>query len=183
MIEVGSGYSTLLSLEALENNAKEGHPCRFTAIEPYPADFLRDPGLPGDVELLEQPLQKAPLELFTNLKSGDILFIDSSHVCKAGSDVRYMFSSILPALAPGVIIHIHDIFLPAEYPKCWIKDWHRFWNEQYLLQAFLSFNSAFEVLWAGSYMHHYHSDKLQEAFDSYDPARSGPASFWIRRGG
>jgi len=180
IIEIGSGYSSLLAAEALAKNISEGYQGCFTAIEPYPPEFLRHK-LPITIQLLEQPVQKVPLERFTSLKSGDILFIDSSHVCKVGSDVHYEFLKILPCLAPGVIIHVHDIFLPAEYPKQWVKDWHRFWNEQYILQAFLSFNSAFEVLWAGSYMHLYHKDKLSNAFNSYDPNQNWPASFWLRR--
>lgn len=180
VIEIGSGYSSLLTIEALAKNISEGHSGTFTAIEPYPPSFLRDE-LPINIELLDQPVQEVSLDRFSSLKSGDILFIDSSHVCKVGSDVHYELLKILPCLAPGVIIHIHDIFLPSEYPKQWIKEWHRFWNEQYILQAFLSFNSSFEILWAGSYMHLYHKDKLSTNFNSYDPNENWPASFWLRR--
>src|SRR5262249_46442361 len=111
----------------------------------------------------------------------DILFIDSSHVFRVDSDVRFLFLEVLPRLNPGVLIHIHDIFLPYDYPRDWIVKEHRFWNEQYLLHAFLLFNRAFEVLWAGSYMHTRHSDKLKRAFASYDPASVWPGSFWMRR--
>lgn len=180
IIEIGSGYSSLLALEAIELNKQDNYPCNFTAIEPYPPQFLKT-NLSDSFELVEEPLQKIPLEFFEKLKSGDILFIDSSHVCKIGSDVQYEFLSILPCLAEGVIVHIHDIFLPNEYPKQWVKDWHRFWNEQYILQAFLSFNSDFKILWAGSYMHLQHSKELSDSFDSYDSSKNWPASFWIKR--
>lgn len=180
IIEIGSGYSTLLAAEALKVNSDEGQLSKLTAIEPYPPKFLSEE-LPVPINLIAQPVQSVPLECFSTLEKNDILFIDSSHVCKIGSDVQYEFLEILPRLAPGVVVHIHDIFLPAEYPKQWVKDWHRFWNEQYLLQAFLCLNPHFEVIWAGSYMHLHHSDKLTAAFDSYDPDQNWPASFWIRR--
>ena len=179
VVEIGSGYSTLLAAEALGKNLKDGHPGKLTAIEPFPPSFLNEE-LAFPVELISQPVQSVPLELFSSLAANDILIIDSSHVCKIGSDVQYEFLEILPHLMSGVIVHIHDIFLPAEYPKQWIKEYHRFWNEQYILQAFLSFNPAFKVLWAGSYMHLNHSSKLANAFSSYSSERNWPASFWIK---
>ena len=121
------------------------------------------------------------METFTSLRENDILFIDSSHVCKIGSDVQFEFLEILPRLAPGVVVHVHDIFLPFEYPKTWVKDWHRFWNEQYLLQAFLCGNREFEVLWAGAWMQHRHPDLVEKSFPSFSANRNQMASFWIRR--
>jgi hypothetical protein len=100
---------------------------------------------------------------------------------KAGSDVQYEFLEILPRLNPGVLVHVHDIFLPAEYPRDWLFRKQRFWNEQYLLQAFLSFNCAFEVLWAGGYMHLRHSQVLRRAFNSYNTSAASPGSFWLRK--
>jgi hypothetical protein len=79
------------------------------------------------------------------------------------------------------LVHFHDIFLPWDYPRAWVVEEHRFWTEQYLLQAFLAFNQAFEVLWAGSYMHGRHPDLLRRYFPSYDPTTVWPGSFWIRR--
>lgn len=178
-VEVGSGFTTLLAGSALARNRKEGVAATMTAIEPYPASFLSEE-LPYPVDLLVQPVQEVPLEFFTRLECGDILFIDSSHVCKIGSDVQYEFLEILPRLAPGVIVHIHDIFLPKDYPARWVKDEHWFWNEQYLLQAFLCGNRDLEVLWAGAWMHLNHPDKLAAAFPSYNHERIMPASFWIR---
>jgi len=117
---------------------------------------------------------------FGKLKENDILFIDSSHVLKIGSDVQYEYLDILPRLSKGVIVHVHDIFLPAEYPKEWVLKDYIFWTEQYLLQAFLAFNDSFEVLWAGHYMHLKYPNKLEDAF-SYKRDERLPGSFWMRK--
>jgi predicted O-methyltransferase YrrM len=179
MYEIGSGFSTLLSADALRRNRLDGCGCRFVAIEPYPPAELQSK-LPAEVELLRVPVQDVSLDQFESLSENDILFIDSSHVCKIGSDVQFMFLEVLPRIRPGVVVHVHDIFMPVEYPKQWVLDWHRFWNEQYVLQAFLSCNAAFEVLWAGQWMHIKHPELLTKAFPSYQSGVS-PASFWFRR--
>jgi hypothetical protein len=180
MIEVGSGVTTLLAAEAIRKNEAEGHSCAFTAIEPYPPKFLRG-GVPGLTELLEVKVEAVPIHRFCALEENDILFIDSSHVIKIGGDVLYEYLEIMPRLKPGVIVHCHDIFLPAEYPKSWVLKNHWFWTEQYLLQAFLAFNNAFHVLLAGSFLHLNHPEKLKAAFTSYDPTTVWPGSFWMRR--
>src|SRR5205809_130172 len=119
------------------------------------------------------------LEFFSQLDSGDILFIDSSHTVRIGGDVNYLFLKVLPRLKPGVIVHIHDIFLPFEYRRDWVMDEFRFWTEQYLLQAFLTFNSEFEVLMGNGYLGHYHMEDLKATFP-ISPWWGG-VSFWIRR--
>lgn len=179
MYEVGSGFSTLLAGDALRRNRIDGYSCRFVVIEPYPSAELQAE-LSSDVELLRVPVQDVSLDEFESLCEHDILFIDSSHVCRIGSDVQYLFLEVLPRLRPGVVVHVHDICMPMEYPKQWVLEWHRFWNEQYVLQAFLSFNSNFEVLWAGHWMHMKHPDLLTEAFPSYKAGKA-PGSFWFRR--
>jgi predicted O-methyltransferase YrrM len=180
MIEIGSGFSTLLAAKALLKNEEEGAPtCDYVACDPYADERIRG-GVPGLSRLIASPVQGVPTEAFERLEKNDILFIDSSHVLRIGSDVQYEFLEVLPRLRPGVYVHIHDIFLPAEYPEAWVRREHRFWTEQYLLQAFLTFNRAFEVIWAGSYMHLHHPDELRAAFASYGPGRH-PGSFWIRR--
>jgi hypothetical protein len=110
------------------------------------------------------------LEFFSELNSGDVLFTDSSHTVKIGGDVNYLFLEVLPRLKAGVIVHIHDIFLPFDYRRDWVLDEFRFWSEQYLLQAFLTFNSEFEVLMANSYMAHEYLDDLKAAFPSLEKA-------------
>jgi hypothetical protein len=113
--------------------------------------------------------QDVPLEVFTQLERGDVLFVDTTHTVKAGSDVNRIVLDILPRLAPGVLVHIHDIFLPYEYPKAWLTSKRRFWSEQYLVQAFLTLNDQWAVRCA-----------------SYALARAGdwagtPSSLWIER--
>lgn len=181
IIEVGSGYSTLISSAAIcMNKTKDGKECELVAIEPFPNDLFKAE-IPGLSRLIEKPLQEIDIGLFRGLEENDILFIDSSHVLKTGSDVQMLYLEILPQIKKGVLVHVHDIFLPAEYPKTWIKEEHIFWNEQYLLQAFLSFNASFEVVWAGSFMHLNYPEILQEVFPGYIPRHCLPGSFWIRR--
>ena len=182
IFEIGSGNSTYLSAQAILKNKEEdnNYECELVAIEPYPNDILKA-GFPGLSKLIPKKVQDIPLSEFKKLRENDILFIDSSHVLKIGSDVQYEYLEILPRLHKGVIVHLHDIFLPAEYPKEWVLNDYRFWNEQYLLKAFLAFNNSFEVLWAGSYMHLRHSDKLEEVFSSYKRDERWPGSFWIRK--
>ncbi|MFB3765638.1 MAG: class I SAM-dependent methyltransferase [Methanotrichaceae archaeon] len=175
IIEIGSGNSTLLSARAIQTNGFG----ELTAIEPYPDDALKN-GFPGLSKLIDKKLEEVPLSEFEGLQANDILFIDSSHVLKIGSDVQYEYLEILPRLKPGVLVHVHDIFLPMEYPKHWILKNHHFWNEQYLLQAFLICNSAWHILWAGSYMHIKHPDLLEKNFGSYDREKRWPGSFWMQ---
>jgi len=182
MIEVGSGLSTCLAARALRMNAEgaSAATCRFTSVDPYPGTILRD-GIPGLTELIPTEIQDVPMQVFQDLERDDILFIDSSHVLKIGSDVQYEYLEILPRLRPGVLVHVHDIFLPAEYPRSWVLGLKRFWTEQYLLQAFLAFNEVFRVVVAAGYLHLRRPDVLESAFPSYDRAVERPGSFWMRR--
>ena len=174
IIEVGSGFSSLLLGQAAAKNKSS----QLICIEPFPREFLRD-GFPGLQSLIDKKVQDVDLEFFSQLESGDILFIDSSHTVKIGGDVNYLFLEVLPRLKPGVIVHVHDIFLPFDYRRDWVLDEFRFWTEQYLLQAFLTFNSEFEVLLANGYLHHYHRSDLKTAYPSL--TSWGGGSFWMRR--
>jgi hypothetical protein len=174
IIEVGSGFSSLMLGEAAAKNNSSALIC----VEPFPREFLRE-GFPGLQSLIEKKVQDIKLEFFSQLESGDVLFIDSSHTVKIGGDVNYLFLEVLPRLKPGVIVHVHDIFLPFDYRREWVLDEFRFWTEQYLLQAFLAFNSEFEVLMANSYLNHYHQEELKAAFP--DLLSCGGGSFWMRR--
>jgi len=181
ILEIGSGNSTYLSTQAIQKNFEEGsHECELTSVEPYPNSVLKS-GFPGFSKLITKKVQDIPLSEFSSLEENDVLFIDSSHALKIGSDVQYEMLEILPRLKKGVLVHIHDIFLPAEYPKSWVLKKFRFLNEQYLLQAFLAFNKSFEVQWAASYMHLKHPSKLEVAFSSYKRNKRWPSSFWMKK--
>ena len=158
IIEIGSGYSTYLSAQGLLKNKKGGTNAELVAIEPYPNDTLKE-GFSGLSRLITDPFQSPIL----------------------ATPLQYEYLEVLPRLKKGVIVHVHDIFFPSEYPREWVLEDYRFWNEQYLLRAFLSFNSAFEVLWMGHYMHLKHPELLKRAFNSYKSETASPASFWMRR--
>src|SRR6266536_3777078 len=143
IIEVGSGQSTYLAAQAARRNEEDGAPaCELVVIDPYPLDPIRR-GFPGLSRLIAEPVEKVDLAVFDALDANDILFIDTSHVLRIGGDVQYEFLEVMPRLKPGVIVHLHDIFLPAEYPRDWIMRDRLFFTEQYLLQAFLAFNHEF----------------------------------------
>lgn len=139
IIEVGSGYSTEVALLASKHTKTDIH-----CIEPYPSERLL--GRTKEVRLTKERLQDVSLDIFMDLKQNDILFIDSSHSAKIGSDVHYLIFEILPRLAKGVIVHVHDMFLPYEYPRKWLAERGVIWNEQYLLLAYLMQNSDVEIL-------------------------------------
>ncbi|MFC1559874.1 class I SAM-dependent methyltransferase [Candidatus Margulisiibacteriota bacterium] len=181
MIEIGSGLSTLLSAKALTiNEAESSIKSIFTAIEPYPKKYLLD-GFPGLSNLIIKNIEDVELSVFDELEENDILFIDGAHTLKIGGAVQYEYLEILPRLKKGVLIHIHDIMLPAEYDKGRVLKEHHFWNEQYLLQAFLAFNDAFMVMWAANYMRLKYHDRLEKAFPSYKKDKCGTGSLWIKK--
>jgi hypothetical protein len=177
MIEVGSGFSSLITAHV--NRTFFAGALNFSCIEPYPRQFLID-GVNGISDLVVQKVEDIPVSYFESLKDGDILFIDSSHVSKVGSDVNYLFFEIIPRLNKGVLVHIHDIFLPEEYPKKWVIDEGRHWNEQYLVRAFLQFNTAFEILWASHFMAQNHTQEVHGVFPRF-PSHGGGGSLWLRR--
>ena len=180
IIEIGSGFSTYVSARAcLLNKEKEEVNTELVAVEPFPNDVLKG-GFPGLSALIQKPLEQVDLDLFCSLEANDFLFIDSTHVLKIGGDVKYLYLEVLPRLTKGVIVHSHDIFFPFEYPKSWVLENHWFWTEQYLLQAFLAFNTAFEVLWAGQYMNRKYPKQVSKTFPSYRKD-AFPGSLWIKR--
>jgi hypothetical protein len=174
IVEVGSGFSSRLSAKALRTNGFG----KLTCIEPYPNETLRA-GFPGLSALIPEAVQDVAVETFQSLVANDILFVDSSHVVKIGGDVNYIFFEVLPRLAPGVLVHVHDIFFPMRGRRDWVMEKLRFWTEQDLLQAFLMFNSGFEVLFSCSYLQHKHPGALRAAFPN-SPWWGG-GSFWMRR--
>lgn len=144
IIEVGSGFTSALMLDV--NETFFDNVIDLTCIEPFP-DMLQKLTRPTDrFTILQTPVQKVDLRLFNALQPGDFLFIDSTHVVKTGSDVLFEMFNILPLLVPGVIVHFHDIFYPFEYPRDWVVDLKRNWNEIYLLRAYLMYNQTFSIL-------------------------------------
>ena len=175
MIEVGSGFSSLLAAD-VNRKWLEGQ-MEFLCIDPYPREFLKK-GITGISALIQSKAEDVELQLFERLDNGDILFIDSSHVSKTGSDVNYLYFEVIPRLKSGVIIHIHDIFLPYDYPKQWVIEENRSWNEQYLLRAMLMFTDAFEVLFGCAYAYYMFPELIKQACDG---ELFGGGSFWIRK--
>ncbi len=173
IIEVGSGYSTLLIEDVVRRFL--GGACKITAIEPYPRPFLSKLG----IELIEAKVQDVAPAVFETLERGDVLFIDSSHVAKTGSDVNHLFFEILPRLKPGVRIHIHDVFLPADYPKDWVIDANRSWNEQYLVRALLMHSTRFRVVFGCAHAYFRHRDATARALGLAPGLAYGGASLWL----
>jgi acetyltransferase-like isoleucine patch superfamily enzyme len=180
VMELGSGFTTLLIGAAARRNAGDGSPTEHVAYDPYPrrqiiGDVLRPPTQFEPVSATD-----VPLETFASLEDGDILFVDTTHTVKLGSDVNFIVLDVLPVLPPGVIVHFHDIFLPWEYPRVWFEQMNYLWAEQYLLQAFLAYNSAFEVLLPAQAVARKHPERLGAAIPSFGPGRS-PGAIWLRR--
>lgn len=178
MIEVGSGFSSLLSADV--NHRFLNDRCELRCIEPYPREFLLA-GIPGLSELIVRKVQDVPVGEFEKLRRGDILFIDSSHVCKTAGDVNFLYFEVLPRLRAGVLVHIHDIFLPFEYPQEWVMDDNRSWNEQYLLQALLIHSSAFKVLFGCMYAQGKYPELVERVLSLPKGRSFGGGSFWIRK--
>lgn len=178
VIEIGSGHSSAAMLDA--NDQRLTPPIHFTFVEPFPQRLM---GLLSEedrqrTEIIQTPAQSVSPEVFRRLQRNDILFVDSSHVVKVGSDVAHIVFQVLPTLEPGVIVHFHDIFWPFEYPRRWTLEGQS-WNEAYFLRAFLQFNSAFEILYCNSYMGVCFPDELGRNLPLCikDPG----ASLWLRR--
>lgn len=190
IVEIGSGFSSALMLDV--NDRFFGKSILLKFVEPYPHrlfSLVNDSDKRG-CEIIERQVQDVPLEHFTSLKKNDILFIDSSHVVKIGSDLSYIFNVILPSLAQGVVIHFHDVFWPFEYPEEWIMNHGWAWNEDYFLRAFLQFNSAFEIIFFNSYIERFHADKIGSLMPLFKTNRLGVwhqaahrpfSSMWIMR--
>lgn len=176
IIEIGSGHSSHLMLD-VNDRFFDGR-IRLTFIEPYD-ERLRSGLREKDyetTEILTAPVQDVPLTLFDELEANDILFVDSSHVAKIGSDVNHIFFEVLPRLKPGVYVHFHDMIYPFEYPEKWIEaSW--FWNEAYLLRAFLQFNSSFRIVVWNHFLLRFHRDRLQ----SMPHCLGKAASLWLQR--
>jgi hypothetical protein len=182
VIEVGCGQSTKMMCHALQKNRdRDGDnggadACEHICIEPYANDWLEK--LP--VRVIRDLAERCDIGLFRRLQANDILFIDSSHIIRPQGDVLFEYLEVLPQLNPGVCVHVHDVFTPRDYLPEWLIDGKVFWNEQYLLEAFLSFNNSFKIIGALNYLMHHHYDDLKAACPLLTPERE-PGSFWMQK--
>jgi len=185
VIEVGGGFSTFIICQSLQvNSIKEGKAGSVISIDPFPNDALRAAQEKYGICVRREPVQRIPVALFEQLQAGDLLFIDTSHVVRIGGDVNFLILEVLPRLHPGVLVHLHDIYLPYEYPRSnyFSSGMKLLWTEQYLLHAFLCFNTNFKILVAAYWLQMVHSDESKAAFPSYDSKRHRPSSsFYIQR--
>ena len=177
IIEIGSGHSSALMLDV--NDMFFDEAIQLSFIEPYPArlyDQISDSDKTR-ATILEKKVQEVDLDLFSSLERGDILFVDSTHVSKCGSDVNHILFKILPRLSAGVLIHFHDIFYPFEYPREWVHE-GRNWNENYMLRAFLMNNNDYKVLLFSHYLHEHHVDAFKSIPDSY---KNKGGNLWLQK--
>jgi hypothetical protein len=177
MIEIGSGYCSACSVDTIDTFL-HGE-CRVTFIEPYPERLrlLLGARIAG-TRVLDIPVQQAPPGIFEELEAGDILFIDSTHVLRTGSDVCFELFEILPRLASGVAVHIHDMFWPFEYPGDWILKENRSWNELYAVRAFLTGNDAWEITFFNDYFAKFERPLIERTFPRFGNAGG---SLWLER--
>jgi hypothetical protein len=183
IIEIGSGNSSKVISAALLRNAEIGERAEYIIVDPYPGDLIKT--LPGVSQVITEKVEMTDVQQFESLGDNDILFIDSSHTVRTGGDVNFLYLEVLPRLARGVIVHIHDISLPYEYQKAYFTNpsFRVFWTEAYLLQAFLCLNPHFEIMLAMNYLMTNHRGEFSKAFTHYNPAihKATSGSFWIRR--
>jgi hypothetical protein len=179
ILELGAGFSTLVAARAAAANTADGHPSELISCDPYAVP--PPPGaVPGLAELRPVAAQDVPLVEYEALEAGDVLFIDSSHTVKVGGDVVHLLGEVLPRLRPGVLVHLHDIYLPWPYPRAWVARARWYWAEQYLLQALLCDSAAWEVLAGAFALSRLHGPELQRLIPNLSGSPA-PLSFWLRR--
>ena len=167
IIEIGSGVSTYCMLQAIEaNRAEAGVGSALTCIEPFPSPFLRQ----AAVELVQAPVQQVDPGLFDSQRAGDFLFVDSTHTVAVGSDVVFIVLEVLPRLAPGVVVHFHDIYLPYHFPRTADRTFFH-WLETPMVQAFLAKTES-RVLCSLSMLHYAEPERLRATFPGYRPQRN-----------
>ena len=177
IIEVGSGYSSAVMLDTNQLFFNDKIDCTF--IEPYTQvleSIMQDKDRQNNI-IIKDKVQNIDITLFDQLEAGDICFIDSTHVAKIGSDVNFLIFEILPRLKSGVIVHIHDIFYPFEYPSEWIYS-GRAWNEIYILRAFLEFNNKFEIILFNHFLGQFYREKFINTIPDFFVNPGG--SLWLR---
>lgn len=178
IVEVGSGLSSAVMLDTIDRYFPSRPQLTFIEPEPERLKSILKDGDDQSVQILESRVQDAPVSLFQQLDAGDLLFIDSSHVLKCGSDLQHLLFQILPLLKAGVFVHFHDIFYPFEYPPPWIEQGH-YWNECYMLRAFLAYNESWKIRFFNCYLHMKHPEILHARFPLVQKNHGG--SIYIQR--
>lgn len=181
VLEIGAGFSTLVAAGAAARNAQEGAPVEHRVVDPYPSPLLERLG--SRISLRAQEATDVPLEEFAALHAGDLLFVDTTHTVRIANDVLFLLLEAIPSLAPGVIVHVHDVFRPYEYPRVLADTFGVYWQEQYLLQALLAFNDRFEVLCANHALYRDRRAALRALVPGVDAVDHAPSGFWFRRTG
>jgi Methyltransferase domain len=177
-IEIGSGWSSACALDTVEQYLYEN--CELTFIEPYPRLLLDLIGkAAARVRILDKPVQQVPLSAFDELQAGDILFIDSTHVLRTGSDVCFELFEILPRLVAGVIVHFHDMFWPFEYPRLWAVEENRSWNELYAVRAFLLQNNNWRIMLFNDYLGKLERPMIEATYPRF--LRNPGGALWLQR--
>lgn len=187
VIEIGSGNSSRVIAHALALNGEEDRATAdYEVVDPYPADDVLS-RLHWPCRVRRERVERTRVDSFSALNAGDVLFIDSGHTVRIGGDVNFLFLEVIPRLAPGVVVHVHDVNLPYEYDRVYAVGqsgtFRKLWTEAYLLQAFLTFNHEWQVLLAMRYILAEHLESFRRAFPQYDPSvhRYVSSSFWMRR--
>lgn len=178
IVEVGSGFSSAVMLDTVDMFFSQKP--EITFVEPHP-DRLVNLLSEDDrhrVTLIDSKVQEVSIDIFRSLQSGDLLFIDSSHVVKCGSDLQFLFFEILPCLQPGVFVHFHDVFYPFDYPSQWLTE-GRYWNENYFLRAFLSWNNEWQIRFFNTYVHIMFGDLIEKSMPLC--AKNAGGSLYIQR--
>lgn len=178
IIEIGSGNSTLMAVNSINRNREDdaGYECEHVCIEPYEMPWLENTG----VSVIRKRVEDIEISFFWKLEENDILFIDSSHIIRPDGDVLFEYLELLPTLNKGVIVHVHDIFSPRNYPSYFLIEKVTFWNEQYLLEAFLSHNRSWKVIGSLNYLHHHYYETLKSVCPFLSMSRE-PGSFYIQK--
>jgi hypothetical protein len=179
VIELGSGASSHVIGMGRQVNATEDRPLAHSVFDPFPFQATPMGALDG-IDVHVARTEDLGWDTFAELQANDILFVDTTHTVKTGGDVVHLFQEIFPRLQSGVLVHVHDIFLPYQYPKTWVIEQRRAWAEQYLLAAFLAFNIAFEVLFPAYAVSREQPDALRGAIPSFNSDVS-PGAFWMVR--
>jgi hypothetical protein len=179
ILEIGSGQSTLLARLAIEANRRENplYNCEQICVEPFEQPWLEEIG----VTVHRTKIEELDVTIVDRLLTNDILFIDSSHVLRPQGDVIHEYLNLIGRLRLGVLIHVHDVFTPRDYPDQWVVHDRKLWNEQYFLEAFLCFNKSFKIIGALNWLWHNHPNNLARACPLLSAKGGEPGSFWFTR--